>query len=57
VPSLRKEVLSVADVLPTIIGRLDTAALLLTFRDITKFSLGITLDLTALGKLQVVPVE
>jgi len=57
VPSLHKEVLSVADVLPTILGRLDMAALLLTFRDITK---GLawhhsTFDCT--WKLPVVPVE
>ena len=52
VPSLRKEVLCVADILPTILGRLDMAALLLAFRDITKVSLGITVDLTAHGDYQ-----
>jgi len=57
VPSLHKEVLSVADVLPTILGRLDMAALLLTFCDITKVSVGITVDFTAQWKLPVVPVE
>jgi len=52
VPSLRKEVLSVADVLPTFLGRLDMAALRLTFHDITKVSLGITVGLTAHGNYQ-----